>query len=97
MGSLIYFSIPFTIQIIDWIVMYRRGLNKSLVLTLIIGGLSTFVFVTWFYENVLNNPCEGQSECMNETGMIFVFSFMGIIGSVVISGLLLIVHSLFKN
>lgn len=93
MGSLIMFGIPAIIQIAIWIVMIRKRLIST-IFTLVLGVISIVVFSDWYIGNVINDPCAGLPDCMNESGMIVIFALMGIWSSIVLSVLAIPVETM---
>lgn len=91
MTALYMFLVFLLPQMLFWLLMIKGKQIKSLITTILIGGLGIFVFSRWFYGNVIIDPCAGIPDCMNETGMIFVFSLFIMIVSNIVSALVLLV------
>lgn len=91
MESLIMFFIPTVVQVLLWLVMLKKKMI-TLVFSMVLGIIPIVVFGNWWYGNILRDPCAGDPNCMNETGMIFVLSLIGIIGSIAVSVVLIIVE-----
>lgn len=80
-----FFGALVIIQIFFWIYFIRAKRNISLVMTGVLGAYCIYSFIDAYLKYVYVDPCAGIDGCMNETGMIFIYTFSLMILIIIVS------------
>lgn len=79
------------------IVLVMRKMRLTLITTSPLMLLSFYFIYQYIDANIFNNPCDGATDCMNETGLWIVLTLLTMGVTVVLFLVSLLISEIFKS